>query len=153
MKTEVHDQRLARLNRLSEGLLGDAAEIEPAEADELLRTAGIDPARLKSNLYARFQERSEKYASAGKPLPPLLRQGLEDLQPAVDPNGEESPLSRAAGLHVKRLLMAIKNLPGLLEMNTAPVFTAAYRKRTELSVRDKKALDGVTAHLRKKTHE
>jgi ATP-dependent Clp protease ATP-binding subunit ClpA len=154
MKVELPNQRLARLNQLSEHLFGEASEVEPAEAEELLKTAGIDPARLKSSLHARFQERSQKYTSAGKSLPPHLRQALDDLRPAVHASGEESPLSRTARLQVRHLLTAIKNLPRLLEKNTAPVFIAAYRKRKELSVRDKKVLDQAAEDLRKKkAHE
>jgi hypothetical protein len=153
MSIERIEERIARLNRLSDGIFGEPDEVETVEAEELLKSVSIDPARLKRSLYARFQEQSERYRNTGKPLSPLLRQALEDLRPEVNESGEESPLARTATLHVKRLLTAVKNLPRLLEMNAAPVFTAAYRKRTELSVRDKKILDKIAEDLRKKKHE
>ncbi len=153
MKTELHDQRFARLNRLSESLYGDATEVEPAEAEELLRTAGIDPARLKGALYQRMLERSRTYSETRRPLPPLLRQALEDLRPVSEGSKTETPVARTARLAVTRLLSQIRELPKLLNSGLTPQFTAAYRNRKELSVRDKQVLDQVAEDLRKKTHE
>lgn len=153
MKTEFSDQRLARLNRLSERLFGEAVEIEPAEAEELLKTAGIDPARLKGALYQRMLERSRGYSDAGQLQPPLLRQALEDLKPVSEGSKTEGTMAWTARLAVTRLLSQIRELPKLLNAGFTPVFTAAYRNRKELSARDKQILDQVAEDLRKKTHE
>lgn len=153
MSTERMDERIARLNREAEGIFGDPAEVDAAEAEELLRAAGIDPARLKANLYEKFRERGGSYSEAGRPLPPRLRQALEDLRPSAQTGEEESPLARAAKLHVGRLLAQIRNLPNLLKMDGKPAFTAAYRNRTELSARDKKVLDRIADELGRKAHE
>ena len=144
MSAERMDEQLARLTRASEGVFGEPAEVDAAEAEELLQAAGIDPARIKANLYARFQE---KYSEAGTPLPPRVRQALEDLRPGANAGGEGSVLARAAKLHVDRLLAEIKNLPNLLKMGGTPAFTAAYRNRTELSAHDKKVLDKIADEL------
>jgi hypothetical protein len=153
MSAEQMDNRITRLNTLSERLLGEPGEVEYPEAEELLKTAGIDPARLKGTLYQRMLERSEGYSSAGKPLPPLLRKALDDLRPIPDRKPDETTLSRTARLAITRLLREIRELPARLNAGFMPAFTAAYRKRTELTARDKKVLDEVTEDLRNKAHE
>lgn len=153
MSAQGKDEWAERLNALSDRLFGEAAEVEATEAEELLRAGGIDPARLKGDLYRRMLERSETYARAGKPLPPLLDRALRDLQPGAEANGEESPMRRAIRLYVRRLLAEIESLPKRLETGILPAFTAAYRNRRELSARDKKTLDKIAEELRRKTHE
>lgn len=98
-------------------------------------------------------DRSEEYSRAGKPLPPLLRKALDDLRPVPDGEPDEGAVSRAARLAITRLLREIRNLPARLNSGFTPAFTAAYRNRTELSVRDKKVPDEVTEDLRNNSHE
>ena len=81
MSGERIEERIARLNTLSERLFGEPAEVEAAEAEDLLKTAGVDPEALKNSLYQRARERSETYSRTGKPLPSLFRKALEDLRP------------------------------------------------------------------------
>ncbi len=148
MSAEHSESQLARLNALSDRVFGEAGEIDAAEAEVLLQAAGIDPARLKSDLYERFKERSSTYAASGKPLPPRLRQALRDLEPSAQASSEESLLIRAGKLRVRRLLTEIKNLPLVLELEGTPAFTAAYRNRRELTARDKQVLDGIADELK-----
>lgn len=153
MKTELPDQRLARLNRLSEVLFGEASEVDPAGAEELLRTAGIEPERLKGALYQRMLERSKKYSGGGRPVPALLRQALKDLEPIPAGSQTEGTVARTARFTMTRLLAEIRELPKLLNTGLTPQFTAAYRNRKELSARDIRVLDGVAEDLRKRTGE
>lgn len=151
MSAEHKDAQDARLEMLSNRLFGEPAEVEPAEAEELLRAAGVDPTRLKSDLYQRMLERSESYARAGKPLPPLLSQALRDFQPIAEP--VEGKLDRTARLIMTRLLEEIRELPKLLAAGTTPQFTAAYRNRKELSGRDLRVLDQAAEDLGRRVEE
>lgn len=151
MSAEEVEKQIARWNALSDGLFGEADEIDIAEAEELLKAAGVDPARLEENLYRRMLAHREEHLRDGKPVPELLEQAIRDLQPGAGPHDDESHLLRTVRLHVKRLLTQIRNLPELLETGMTPAFTAAYRNRSELSARDKKTLDKMAAELRKKT--
>jgi hypothetical protein len=149
MSGENMDERLLRL---SEGLFGEPAEIETAEAEELLKAAGIDPARLQESFHQRFHDERERYRKAGHPVPPLLEKALADLRSRAEQEPEESAESRTARRTIARLLQEIAKLPDRLNAGFQPAFTAAYRNRTELSDRDKMTLDRITADLKKKTH-
>ncbi len=154
MSLDRMDKQLARLNSLSERVFGEPAEVDPAEAEQLLRSAGIDPARLKDALYQRILARSEKYSRAGQQFPPVFTEALEDLRPDSEKNANETTsLIRTASLDIAQLLREIGELPKLLGAGVTPSFTAAYRNRTELSARDKVILDGVAEEFGKKRHE
>jgi TPR repeat protein len=150
MSTERMDQQFAKLNALSDRLFGEAAEVGGTEAEQLLRSAGIDPEGLKGGLYQRMLERGEKYSKAGLPLPPLLRQALGDLRPAAEHSEPDVTMARTAKLAIARLFEQIRGLPKLLDGGFTPTFVAAYRNREELSARDKLLLDDVTEDLRKR---
>jgi hypothetical protein len=153
MSAEQINQRIKRWNTISERLFGEAEEMETAEAEELLKAAGIEPALLKASLYQKMQERSETYAGTGRPVPPLVRKALEDLRPPpARPDREDTGASRTARLAIQHLFDEIAALPQRLSAGFVPVFTAAYRNRTELSARDKKTLDKIARDLRKKAH-
>jgi len=96
MTMKTSDQRITRLNSLSDRLFGDGSDLEPGEAEELLKASGIDPDRLNGNLYQRMLERSRKYSDVGQPLPPLMRQALDDLNPASEKGELEGALVRDA---------------------------------------------------------
>lgn len=151
MSAQDIEKRIARWNALSDGLFGEADEIDVAEAEELLKATGIDPVRLEENLYRRMLAHREKQLGDGKPVPELLEQAIRDLQPSAGPQDDESHRLQTVRLHMKRLLEEIRNLPELFKTGVEPTFVAAYRNRKELSVRDKKTLDKIAAELRKKT--
>lgn len=158
MSSERTDARFGPWSGMSDRLFGEPAEVDSFEAEDLLKTAGIDPAKLRGALYQRMLERGEEYSRAGQPLPPLLKQALKDLQSRPEASHPESAMARTARLAIARLLQEIRDLPKRLDAGWTPAFTAAYRNQTELSARDKKTLDGVTEDLRKciverKTHE
>ena len=84
------EERLSRLNKLSEVLFGGAEEIDHDEARDLLRTAGIDADRIADAVYARLYKRAQEYSMVQKPLPPLLKKAIEDLRPSTaSPQGGE----------------------------------------------------------------
>lgn len=153
MRAERMEERLARLNLVSERVFGDAAEAGAEEAEELVKAAGIDPARLKDSLFEKFEQLSEEYLRAGRPLPPLLDKALEDLGPGRETRGGRSPLGRGARLHVQRLLAEIGDLRNRLAANHTLAFRAAYRNRKDLSARDKQTLDAIAEDLRRTAHE
>lgn len=153
MSPDRINEGVERWNSISEGVFGEAAEIDTAEAEELLRSAGIDPAELKATLYRRMREQSEAAADRSRPLPPLVQKVLEDLRPAAEPDKDDAQASSMARLAVQRLLAEIRELSERLDAGFVPVFTAAYRNRSELSARDKKVLDQIAKGLAEKTHE
>lgn len=140
--------------QLSEALLGDPSEMETAEAEELLKSAGIDPNELKASFYRRMREQSKTYTAAGRPVPPLVEKALEDLRPRdTEQDREDQSEFRMARLVIQQLLREIQELPQRLGAGFVPAFTAAYRNRTELSDRDQKTLDKIAEDLRNKGHE
>lgn len=141
------DQQLTRFNSLSDRLFGDGSDLEPGEAEELLKASGVDPDKLLGDLYLRMLEQSRKYSDAGKPLPPLLKQALDDLNPASEKGERESTLAREAKLAIAHVLRKIKEMHTPLEAGMLPTFTAAYRSRTELSSRDVAVLDSISEQL------
>jgi hypothetical protein len=150
MTMKTSDQRITRLNSLSDRLFGDGSDLEPGEAEELLKASGIDPDRLNGNLYQRMLERSRKYSDVGQPLPPLMRQALDDLNPASEKGELEGALVREAKLVIARMLQKIREMRTPLDPGMIPAFTAAYRNRKELSSRDVAVLDGVAEELGKR---
>lgn len=152
MSAEPMNERIVRLNTLSGRLFGDPGEAEYAEAEELLKTAGIDPARFKDSLYQRALEQSEKYPSSGRPVPPLLQKALDDLRPrGPERKSEETVATRKARSAIARLLREIADMPERLNAGFLPAFTAAYRNRTELSAHDKRLLDKIAEDCEKKS--
>jgi hypothetical protein len=153
MRSDRMDEQMARLLRSSEAIFGEAAEAEPAEAEELLRAAGIEPETLKIRLCQKMLKRAEEYSRAGRSLPPLLKQAVEDLRPDRDKKAEASSLPSTARLAVTRLLKEIEELPKRLSGGVTPALSAAYRNKKELSARDKKVLDKVAEDLRKRNKD
>lgn len=149
MSADSSDKKIARLNSLSDRVIGGLAEVDASEAEELLRTAGIDPLQLKENLYLRMIERSKMFSAAGKPLPPLLQKALEELRPSQAGGESVSSLAETARRHVVQLLKEVEKLPKLLDRSETLTFMAAYRMRAELSVRDKETLDNIAEDLRR----
>lgn len=142
------DEQFEQLDRLSEGLLGDPSEVGSIEAEELLQAAGLDPRKLKNRLCQRMLKRAEEYSHAGRPLPPLLKQAIEDLRPDRDKRVAANSAPATARLAVTRLLQEIAELPKRLSGGVMPTFSAAYRNKKELTARDKKVLDRVAEDLR-----
>lgn len=128
--------------------------METAEAEGLLKSAGIDPNELKASFYRRMRERSETYTASGRPVPSLIEKALEDLRPReTEEDRENQPEFRMARLVIQQLLGEIQELPQRLRAGLVPAFTAAYRNRTDLSDRDQKTLDKIAEDLRNKGHE
>lgn len=123
------------------------------EAEGLLRTIGIDPDAVKVALYRRFRRQAKTHWREGKPLPPLLKQALEDLRPVTAPLRREKELARQARTAVKRVIERVNALPGLLRMESNPAFSMAYRNKKELSDHDKEVLDTVADDLRKRIED
>jgi hypothetical protein len=152
MSKEGIDAQLTRLNRLSDSLLGDPAEVETVEAEELLKTAGIDPAQFTNSLYQRGLQQRENYVGPRRAVPPLLEKALEDLQPpTAEPKVAETAASRKARSAITHLLREVADLPKKLNAGFVPAFTTAYRNRTELSAHDKKLLDQVAEDCQRKS--
>ncbi len=150
MSGDSNDKEIARIKALSDRVIGEPEEIDVSEGEELLKTAGIDPARLRENLYQRILERSAVYSRSGKPVPPILRKAQEDLRPSQAVHESSFSVAETARRHVRQLLQRIETLTKLLEMCGTPTFMAAYRKRADLSAGDKETLDNIAEDLRRK---
>ena len=136
-----------RLALLSDSILGSPEEIDAKEADKLLRKAGIEPEELKARFHQRFDRLAKGYAAKGQRVPPLLKQALADFRPGLLHSSAERELLRAAQSAVRRLLKQVKHIPDLLEKTPNLTFAAAYRKKKELSERDKNLLDEIARNL------
>lgn len=150
MSAERMDEQFERWDRLSDRLFGEPSDVGSAEAEELLSAAGLDPQGFKNRLCHKMLKRAEEYSRVGRPLPPLLRQAIEELRPD---QAEGSSVSSKAQVVITRLLKEIEELPKRLSGGVMPTFSAAYRNKKELSARDKRVLDRVAEDLRKSNQD
>jgi hypothetical protein len=146
-------EQMQRLTCLSDGLFGEAAEMDSFEAEALLRAAGMDPDGLKSRLYQRLDQQAQTHGRRGKPLPRVYMQALDDLRPLTLPARKEAEILGQAKAAVNRVIERAKSLSKLLEGQSAPTFTMAYRNKKKLSPRDKQLLDSVTEEQRKRVEK
>ena len=151
-KNALHEAN-KQLLRLSDGLFGEASELDSVEAEGLLRKTGIEPDVLTDALYRRFELQAKTYWRKGKPLPSLLKKALEDLRPPTAPPRNERELAREARMVVRRLIERLTRLPDLLLTKPTPPITVAYRNKKEISDRDKTLLDRVSDDLRKRIED
>ena len=70
-----------KIKQDSDALFGTAEELTGAEADEVLRAAGIDVEQLKRQAYERLYREAQSYWNKNEELPPRLKKALADLRP------------------------------------------------------------------------
>jgi hypothetical protein len=147
-KTDSFDARAARIALLSDRVLGSPSEIDAAEAEDLLRAVNIDPQELKAEFHRRFDALAKEHAARGERVGRLLKQALADFRPGVSYSRPERELLREAQTAIRQVLRQVQQLPQLLQQLPAPTLATAYRKRKELSERDRELLDEIAEQLR-----
>jgi len=120
-KIDSFDARAARIELLSDRILGPPNEIDAAEAEDLLRAMNLNP---------------------------LLKQALADFRPGASHSRPERELLRQAQTAIRQVLRQVQQLPQLLQQLPDLTLATAYRKRKELSERDRKLLDEIAEQLR-----
>ena len=146
-KSDSFHAKANRLALLSDSILGSPEEIDAREAKEVLRGAGIEPEELKARFHQRFDRLAKGYAAKGQRVPPLLKKALADFRPGLSHSSAERELLREAQSAVRRLLKQVRQIPDLLEKTPNLTFAAAYRKKKDLSQRDKNLLDEIASNL------
>jgi len=150
MREPTSDEDRNRLNALSESLFGGPHEIDANEAEGLLRSAGIVPEELTSNVGERLRQRADSYLQAEGTVPVLLQKAVEDLHPVGPWLESEMELATQARNVVRRILQQVKSSPQALSGKLEITFAAAYRGKKDLSARDKEILDCVTNDLKRR---
>jgi hypothetical protein len=149
-KAEDNEERRNRMSKLSDSLFGDAEEIDRGEAEELLRTAGLDPETIASEVYARLYRQAQEYWIANKPLPPLLKNAIDELRPLTAPPRNEKELGSQARTRMERKVEEARSFPVWTQSTTPEFRPSAYRNKSELSEKDKTVLDEITKRLNNK---
>ena len=147
-KNKIFDARAARIALLSDRVLGPPNEIDAAEAEDLLRAMNLDPQELKAEFHRRFDALAKQHAARGERVAPLLKQALADFRPGASHSRPERELLRQAQTAIRQVLRQVQQLPQLLQQLPDLTLATAYRKRKELSERDRKLLDEIAEQLR-----
>ena len=147
-KIDSFDARAARIELLSDRILGPPNEIDAAEAEDLLRAMNLNPQELKAEFHRRFDALAKEHAARGERVGRLLKQALADFRPGVSYSRPERELLREAQTAIRQVLRQVQQLPQLLQQLPAPTLATAYRKRKELSERDRELLDEIAEQLR-----
>ena len=143
------DKREARnrINRLSEALFGEPDEMGLEEAEELLRSAGMETDSVSANMYRRLYKRAQQYWSAGQPLPPLLKQALNDLRPLTEPPRTDAELLTQAKARVEGMVEQARGFPFLQEREVPSFGVSAYRNKKGLTDKDKSVLEDIAGEM------
>jgi hypothetical protein len=153
MKNRTPEESRNRISRLSEALFGTPDEIGDEEAEQLLTEGGVDSEAQNERLYKRLYAEAQRFWTAKKELPPLLRKALEDLRPQSAPPRNESELARQAKAGVERVVEKAKLLASALVPDAPLEFAESYRKKQGLTDKDRKSLDAVQEQLKKKIEQ
>jgi molybdopterin converting factor small subunit len=124
-------------------LFGTAEELTGAEADEVLRAAGIDVEQLKRQAYERLYREAQSYWNKNEELPPRLKKALADLRPDDLPPRSATEAHRQAETVIDKLL---KPIYGIV---LAPL-SYSYRGKKSVSPNDQSALDRLGEKLKKR---
>src|SRR5580704_12956520 len=141
-----------RICKISDALLGQPEEIGPEEAEELLRVVEFNIDAVSANVYRRLYKEAQQYWIAGKTLPPLLKRALDNLRPLTEPARNEQELGKQAKARVERIVEEANVFP-LMSQTQAPQFQVfAYRKKTELTKKDRSLLDEIAEEMKNDVH-
>jgi hypothetical protein len=141
-----------RINKLSEALLGRPEDISLEEAQELLALAEFDVDSVSANLYRRLHKEAQQYWMAGKTLPPLLKQALDNLRPLTEPPRNEQELGKQARARVERIVEESKIFPVLPHPQSSQFQVSAYRNKRDLTKKDRSLLDEIAEEMKKDVH-
>lgn len=135
------DEELNRWRKLCEQLFGPSDELGVEEAEDLLAAAGIDTKMLKESMYEKLSEQARNLRTAGKVLPPLLEEALEDLRPEWAPARSTEELRIQAKTNLSSFLKPEKVLGAMGQLSFA------YRNKKDLSESDRQFLDQLAKKL------
>jgi hypothetical protein len=136
-----------RIGKISEALLGQAEEINLEEALELLKLAEFDIDSVSANLYRRLYKEAQQYWIAGKTLPPLLKEALDNLRPLTEPPRNDVELGRQARARVERIVEEARTFP-MLSQTPSQFQVSAYRQKKDLTKKDRSLLDDSAEELK-----
>jgi len=114
-KIDSFDARAARIELLSDRILGPPNEIDAAEAEDLLRAMNVDPQELKAEFHRRFDALAKQHAARGERVARLLKQALADFRPGVSYSRPERELLREAQTAIRQVLRQVQQPPQLLQ--------------------------------------
>lgn len=145
-KTRHSKEIRERIEALSNALLGEPEDISYEEAQELLSLSGIDLDATATSAYEHLRAEAERSWAANKPIPKLLKTALDDLRPSTEPPRTERQLQAQAKARIERIVEAAKS--AFLQRAPRPAFQVSnYRKKSDVSDRDKSLLDDLANEL------
>jgi len=142
-----------RIGKISDALLGQPEEIGLEEAQELLRVVDFNIDAVSANVYRRVYKEAQQYWIAGKTLPLLLKQALDNLRPLTEPPRNEQELGKQARARVERIVEEAKIFPVLSQTQASQFQVFAYRNKKELTKKDRSLLDEIAEELKHDVHD
>lgn len=139
------EKQRKRLFELSDSLYGPPEEMSLAEAEGLLRAAGVEPDAVLD----RIRERLVAAENSRGSQPDAVTQAIEQLRSRT----ETPDLLGEAQRTIARLLEEVRRLPESFGKAIELTFSAAYRKNTGLSENDKKILDEAAESLKERARK
>lgn len=141
-----------RIGKISEALLGQPEEIGLEEAQELLRLVESNIDAVSANVYQRLYKEAQQYWIAGKTVPPLLKQALDNLRPLTEPPRNEQELGKQARARVERIVEEAKIFSVLSQAQGSQFHVSAYRNKKELTKKDRSLLDEIAEEMKNDVH-
>ena len=135
------------IETLSNRLFGEAVEMDFAEGEDLLSEAGVEPDVFLRRVSDKLRTRAETHGRQGNPSAILFEKAIGRLRAAATSAREKTELTEEAKSVIQRLFERIRLLPEALEGKISLSFSAAYRKKKDLSEKDKSLLDAVAREV------
>jgi TPR repeat protein len=138
------DDKFQRWAKLLDPLFGEIEDMDEAEVEHILRSAGVDYEAVKKRAHDRLTACAASFRLEGKNVPADLQEALEAFRPldAAPRNQQE------ANKQAQRMLGKV------LEKGTGALgslhFAFSYRNRGELTPEDIELLDSIVDKLKKK---
>ncbi len=139
-----HDDKSQHWKRLLDALFGEFEDMDAAEAEQILESAGIDYEAVKRRMYDKLSANAASLRLKGKNVPADLQEALEAFRPLDAPPRTEEEAKRQAQGMLSRFLGKQPEVPGSLR------FAFSYRNRGELTPEDVRLLDSMVEKLKGK---
>jgi hypothetical protein len=131
---------------LSNRLYGEAIEMDFAEGEDLLRQTGVEPNVFLRRVSDKLATRAETHGRQRNPTAIVLEKAIGRLRAAASA-WERAESTEEAKTVIRSLFERIRLPPEAFEANISLSFSAAYRKKKDLSEKDKSLLDAVAREL------
>jgi hypothetical protein len=126
-----------------DSLFGNIEEMDGPEAEEILRSAGIDYESVRRKMYDKLAQSATALRLEQKAVSEDIQQALNAFRPLdAPPRSEDEAKKQARGIIDRFFGKAIEGQPTLR-------FALSYRNRGELTEADVKLLDSVVDKLKK----